>query len=48
MKNKKIGIVCVIVTILLVAAVWLRSFISQDRCLDSGGRWNSAEGTCEH
>ena len=39
----------------LVAAVlaaifllhWCRGFISIDRCLDKGGRWNHDAGACE-
>ena len=33
---------------LFVGANQVHRFISQDRCLDSGGRWNHLKETCEH
>ena len=27
--------------------LWFPRFITQDRCLDGGGRWNTATESCE-
>jgi hypothetical protein len=47
-----VGARFVIVLILVVAFGFLlvhygRDFLEVDRCLDSGGRWNANQGSCE-
>lgn len=34
-------------SVLFVVVKELKLFIQTDRCLDSGGRWNSVIGQCE-
>jgi hypothetical protein len=37
-----------LVAVLAALAVPVRRFLAQDRCLDSGGRWDTETQTCEH
>jgi hypothetical protein len=40
--------IAVALIIAVVVGMWLRNFISQDKCLDSGGRWNATTRACVH
>ena len=39
------GVVAFILGVTL--GYWLRGFVMQDSCLDSGGRWNAEWNLCE-
>jgi hypothetical protein len=41
------GVACVAVAVVLLTRMGYAEFWLVDGCLDSGGRWNDAEGACE-
>jgi hypothetical protein len=41
-----IGLIVVVALGLLLVS-YGRDFLEVDRCLDSGGRWNATQGSCE-
>lgn len=47
--SKRTRAVLLLVALMLVVAIarWLAGFVAQDRCLDSGGRWNGETRSCE-
>ena len=46
-KAPKLLLRIMILVVLAIAMWWLRDFVSQDHCLDAGGRWNAVSGVCE-
>lgn len=44
---KKVLFVALVVSLLALAASIARDYLSVDRCLDRGGRWNEASRECE-
>lgn len=48
-RTKKTKVFCYIVFLLIIAiaAFWVKDWLTIDRCLDSGGRWNYDSKICE-
>jgi hypothetical protein len=47
MSKKRIILASIAMVILMAGILWLPGFMAQDKCLDSGGRWNAGSKTCE-
>ena len=49
MKNRNRLLVSALALLLLIlCGYWLRDFLTIDKCLDNGGRWNYDTDTCEY
>jgi len=46
MKTKR-AILCLLALILIAGGLWLKDWLTIDRCLDQGGGWNSLHNACE-
>lgn len=46
--NRKWGILIAGVILLAVFLFWYRDYMSVDKCLDNGGRWNYKRKACEN
>ena len=50
--TRRVRLTILLMLAVAVLALWLAPkaarWLAVDRCLDSGGRWDTAQGQCEH